>query len=266
MECSAFLQSKSPFASLFPRLRYIQIDSNRYEHRTSINSNRPSLESLAIFSEFDEQEIIDALKLNPQLRNLLLCSNYSSKLIRYLNECLPSLERLCLCNLPNEFFRFEFFDPIHFVNLVDFSMSVDCELSNKFPFTFAKLEQFTVVGSFKLNMHWFNLFKSLDECKSIGLFGVSNNIEPLFNMLLNYDVRYNVKNVSVSVNGKVSSECLNKLLRHTRVEKIALTSCPTDFDKFMRAIQFDSKWKVSQFAASQQFYAEKIKSDIPMLE
>lgn len=123
MECCCFFRCKVQINEYFPRLRFIQLDSNCYETRTVIIGHDPTLRALAIMKEFEESEIVEILKMNPQIEKLILCSNYSPRLVRCLDEYLQRLECLCLRDLPSEFAHLDDFQPIHLSNVAEFSMS-----------------------------------------------------------------------------------------------------------------------------------------------
>lgn len=103
MQNCCFLRSKLAYNAFFPRLRYLQVDANLYEIRSFINTDMPFVKSLAILEDSEEDEIVKALKRNPQIVKLLLVTNYNTQLIQNLNNYLPNLQSLCLRDLPEEF-------------------------------------------------------------------------------------------------------------------------------------------------------------------
>lgn len=237
----------------FPRLRFLQLDSNRYETRSFINTNIPFLRSLAILKDFEEAEIVAALKLNPQIEKLLLVTNYSSQMIRSLNSCLPKLQCLCLRDLPPDF-RWEFFEPVQFDNLLDFAMSSGPEPIERFPFTFGKLEHISIAARMDLDRKWLHLIGSIDNIKSIGLFDISGDVNKILELS---NIRFGIENVNISVNGKVSAGCIITFLKHNRsLKRITFTSHQPDFRGFLKKIQGSTRCKISEFPKASQFTAE----------
>lgn len=276
MESCCFLRSKVQFGEYFPRLRFIQLDSNCYETRTVINGKDPTLRALAILKEFEEAEIVDMLKLNPQIQKLILCSNYSSRLVRQLDDHLQRLECLCLRDLPAEFARLDDFQPIHLDNVTEFAMStgqaVNAGQLEKLPFTFRRLTHFSIVGPLHLNDKWFEFLGSIGNCKSIGLFDVSGNITKLFDLR---NVQHGIECISINLNGQVSSDSVTDFLAlHRSLRKFTLKISQPNLPKpslppptlpipylvkkgrFVKTIEPESNRKIFKYISAQKFMNE----------
>lgn len=270
MESCCFLRSKVKFGETFPRLRFIQLDSNCYETRTVINGKDPALRALAILKDFEEKEIVEMLKLNPQIQKLILCSNYSSRLIRQLDEHLHRLECLCLRNLPDEFAQMEDFQPIHLNNVTEFAMSTGQADGakpqiEKLPFTFQRLTHFSIVGPLHLNDNWFRFLGNIGNCKSIGLFDVSGDITKLFDLR---NIQDGIECISINLNGQVSSSqvtdflALHRSLRKFTL-KITLPNLPPPSSgilmtkrRFVKTIEPESNRKIFKLISAQKFMNE----------
>lgn len=247
MESCCFLKSKIQYSEMFPRLRFLQLDSNRYETRSVINTAIPFLRSLAVLRDFDESEILESLKLNTQIEKLLLIK-YNPDLIRSLNDCLPKLQCLCLRDLPEKF-KYDFFEPIQFDNLRDFALGTRSKLPF-LPFTFNKLEHLSIVAPMNLNRKWFNLFGSFENLKRIGLFGISGDISDLFELR---NIRHETELMNLRYNGEISSLCLDGFLMHSRaLKRITITSFPKDFHHFAHNIHTSSRCRITEFPEAKQ--------------
>lgn len=231
MECCCFFRCKVQFNEYFPRLRFIQLDSNCYETRTVIIGNDPTLRSLAILKEVEESEIVKILKLNPQIQKLILCASYSPHLMRHLDEYLDRLECLCLRDLTSDFARLDDFEePIHLNNVVEFAISTGQAVGEgrleHLPFTFRRLTHLSIVGPLHLTDKWFNFFGNIANCKSIGLFDVSGNITKLFDLR---NVQHGVETLNINLNCEVSSECCGNVVEflalHRSLKKFTLKIC-----------------------------------------
>lgn len=259
MESCCFLRSKIEFGEYFPRLRFIQLDSNCYETRTVINGNDPSLRALAILKEFEEAEIVEMLRLNPQIQKLVLCSSYSSRLIRKLDEYLLRLECLCLRDLPSEFAAMTDFQPIHLDNVIEFAMNTGQGVAmEKLPFTFRRLTHFSVVGPLHLTDNWFDFFGNIGNCKSIGLFDVTGNIARLFDLR---NVQHGVETLNINLNGEVSSDSVTDFLAlHRSLKKFTLKICqpakPPPMRRFVKTIKPGSKREIFKLISAQKFMNE----------
>lgn len=269
MESCCFLRSKVQFGETFPRLRFIQLDSNCYETRTVLNGNDPKLRALAILKEFEEAEIMEMVKLNPQIQKLVLCSNYSSRLVRQLDEHLHRLECLCLRNLPIEFAQMEDFQPIHLNNVSEFAMSTGqadgAGQIEKLPFSFHRLTHFSIVGPLHLSENWFRFLGNIGNCKSIGLFDVSGNITKLFDLR---NLQHGVECISINLNGQVPSDkvtdflALHRSLRKFTL-KISLPNLPPPTlttkrrtSRFVKTWEPESNRKIFKLISAQKFMNE----------
>lgn len=257
MECCCFLRSKVQFGEYFPRLRFIQLDSNCYETRTILTGHDRTLRSLALLKQFEEAEIVEMLKLNPQIQKLVLCSNYSSQLIRQLDEQLVRLDCLCLRDLPSEFGELEDFQPIHLDNVTEFAMSTGAVAAGrleKLPFTFRRLTHFSIVGPLHLTDNWFNFFGNIGNCKSIGLFDVSGNITKLFDLR---NVQHGVECLNINLNGEVSSDCVTDFLAlHRSLKRFTLKICQPNTRRFVKTIEPESKREIFKLISAQKFMNE----------
>lgn len=259
MESCCFFRSKVQFNEYFPRLRFFQLDSNCYETRTVMIGNDPTLRALAVLKEFDQAEIVEMLKLNPQIQKLLLCSNYSARLIRQLDEYLVLLECLCLRDLPSEFAQMHDFQPIHLDNVTEFAIStgqavVGAGRLEKLPFTFRRLTHLSIVGPLHLTDNWFDFFGTIGDCKSIGLFDVSGNITKLFDLR---NVQHGVECLNINWNGEVSSDCVTEFLALNRsLKRFTLKICQPNTRHFVKTIEPESKRKIFKLVSAQKFMNE----------
>lgn len=265
MESCCFLRSKVGFGEYFPRLRFIQLDSNCYETRTVINGNDPTLRALAILKEFEANEIVQMLKLNPQIQKLVLCSNYNSQLVRKLDEYLVRLECLILRDLPSEFANMDDFQPIHLHNVTEFAMNTGqaSERLEKLPFTFRRLTHFSIAGPLHLTDHWFTFFGNIGNCKSIGLFDVSGPLTKLFDLR---NVQHGVECLSINLNGEISSDTVTDFLalhRSLRKFTLKITLPPppnlatiNNKRRFIKTFEPGTKREIYKLVSAQKFINE----------
>lgn len=256
MESCCFLKSKIQFDEMFPRLRFLQLDSNRYETRSVVNTAIPFLRSLAILRDLNEHDILESLKLNKQIEKLLLIK-YTPNLIRSLNDCLPKLQCLCLRDLPEKF-KYDFFEPIQFDNLRDFAMGTRSSLPC-LPFTFNKLEHLCIVAPMNLDRKWFNLLGSFENLKRIGLFGISGDISELFELR---NIRLETELMNIRYNGEISSLSLDSFLMHSRaLKRITITSFPKNFHNFAHNIHTSSRCRITEFPEAKQVMVDYLVFD-----
>lgn len=252
MESCCFLRSKISYREFFPRLRYLQVDSTRYETRIITNTTIPSIRSLAILDDFEETEISELLKLNSQIEKLLLVSNYSSKLIRRLNNILPNLYCLCLHELPDNFFM-DSFEVIQLNNIRVFSMSSTIRLRS-IPFEFTKLEHLSILAPLHLNTKWLNQFENMDNLKSIGLFDITGNITGFLDL---FNIQRLTDSMNICYKDEMPTRCVDNILilmsSPHPPKKVTITSLPPDFEEFVHNFPIDnSRYDIISYAEAKQ--------------
>ncbi|XP_055307736.1 uncharacterized protein LOC129572435 [Sitodiplosis mosellana] len=124
---SCFSEEFTPIC--IPQMKKLSLFGGRIHQRSELNVNRAT--------NFEENEIKEMLRLNPQLEELKL-NLYSIKDIIFQDLSLPNLKRLSPTmhfnsNIKNA-------DRYHFENVIDFNLPFH-KITN-IPFTFSQLERF----------------------------------------------------------------------------------------------------------------------------
>lgn len=148
-----------PFNKLFPNLKTLKLGSNIYRETSAIRVQFNSLQNLwfhdkiyQCFEKFDEEDIVEMYKLNPQLEKsmLSLWFAYSPNFIVRLQEYCPNLQLLPYCTYDYHcsFFSFNAFHFKHYfdgrITFTDIMASCPIKISNKYKNALEKLFDFYV--------------------------------------------------------------------------------------------------------------------------
>lgn len=194
---SGHLGSKmSQFNRKFPNLRRLELVGVEVEDRKCIEATFKNLQHLKIGIEkrkgvdFLKINVKTALKFNPLLRSFSIFNGCDVKLLEFINDMLPRLEKLEIQSPRNKFFD-DKEDKVRF-NLVK-SLTLDiAESKDKFtniPFEFRRLKKFKLNAELKyrnewidfvaqnpnlvelqlLNFNWFYVMKEVHLTKIAGL-------------------------------------------------------------------------------------------------
>ncbi|XP_055320233.1 uncharacterized protein LOC129577369 isoform X1 [Sitodiplosis mosellana] len=230
--------------SNFPNLKSIELHLSWRESNLICIPNvkifhieaRKNIQSLGL--NYEENEIKELLKLNPQIEDLKLrientqsihgLFKYSDIIFQGLNENLPMLRRLNLDMNIDENFR-----SYHFDNVIDFQFNSYPKLIN-IPFTFSKLERFTCSLHLKdtIESCVFD-FIAANEClKSITLDGVMDGIDNLFqlNTVLTSVEEMSIKICRCNSVSITSDLILNLFSQSQSLKRLTLTAYPRNFE------------------------------------
>lgn len=159
---------KLRFNDWFPKMWSLDFMGLKTElnDRECIEDHFPNLEHLAIGTSqnFSEENILNAIQLNPNLKKVRLHWDWSENLMRKLSERLEKLECLEIDCFVEDATNFEG-DPIHFKNVKELKMSLlrkyDCLRRFRgvnsipiIPLTFGLLTEFSLKADFRLNQRF----------------------------------------------------------------------------------------------------------------
>lgn len=250
--------ARMPFKRIFPNIRALYLGANWYETPKHIREHFPALKNLSIqATRFQESDIRETLKLNPQLERLEITS-YSIELIRCLNDNLPKLKTLDLRALPNEFFADDL-EPIHFDNIVNFSIQIGSRPLHNLPFTFHNLKNILVLGSLNLNEKSLDFFSKLENLKSLTMLGWIDDDNCIGRLLQLTNILSNVRELNLSWHSGVSAYLITNFIKQSRaLQKLTLNLDYGDNSIAEVRNNLSAKWKICNGIFNQQFVIEKI--------
>lgn len=245
--------------NIFPNLSILNLGQNWYEIGSrAIRINLHSVRDLTIqANKFEETDIKELIKLNPQLERLEIYPIYSVELIAWINDCLPKLRSLELGGLPQEFYGVLRLD--HIVNL---SLHIDVTPLRKIPFVFRKLENLLVVGSLRINEKCLDFFGNIQHLKVLtilGWYGDMHNMRKFFEL---NNILSNVEELNFDWIESISSECILRFLQQSH----ALSKLTINVNKAhentttINALKgkLDTEWKIREGLFSRQYIFERI--------
>lgn len=162
-------KKQSRFNEWFPQMRILEfVGKTEIVDRKCIANHFPHLEHLAIeeFQKFSDENLLNAIRLNPNLKSLRLHWNWQANVLRTVSEQLPKLESLQIDCYVEEASNFVG-DPIHFENVkklkILFFRKFDCSgrfrgtnSLPKIPLTFVALKEFSLQADFRLDERFFD--------------------------------------------------------------------------------------------------------------
>lgn len=245
---------------MFPNVSILHLGPNRYEYPEAIRVNLPSVKELIIQpNTFEEEDIKEVLKMNPQLERLTICPIYYIELIRWINEWLPKLRYLQMKCLPIEFYA-EDLVPIQLDHIVNFSLHVGIEsLPWDIPFLFEKLEKFLLFGGLWMSQKCLDFFarmKHLKQLTILGWYGDEHNIDTFFKL---ENILSNVEELHFSWIDQISSNCILQFLEGTK----SLTKMTINVNETKPTIDIVSKklndgWQMREGLFNRQYIIERI--------
>lgn len=178
--------SMSQFNETFPALSQLELSHMEVKNRKCIERTFSNLTHIKVHIgkkrdiEFLKSNVKAAIELNPQLLSFNLASGCDLSLLAYIQNMLPSLERLEIQSPQNKFFDSDK-DPVYFDTVRTFTLDI-AQFKDpiiNIPFQFKRLKKFTlfacnafrnewidfvtqnanIVELHLLNYHWFYVMK-----------------------------------------------------------------------------------------------------------
>lgn len=136
-----------PFNRIFPNLKSLKLGTNKYKCCSAIRLHFSVLTDLALHDDthslkkFDQSDVKELLKLNPQLEKLELCLSmeFGPQFVTWIKEACPNLQHLGLgCSPTSLSFTFLYSETCHFNQIEKFTLNNYTAITA--PFTFSKLK------------------------------------------------------------------------------------------------------------------------------
>lgn len=245
----------------FPKLQNLYLGINCCEDRTFIRFNFLSLKSLSIRANyFSENNVKMALKLNPQLVDLILTPENHTRIFEHIKGYLPQLQYLHLHHMPENVIK-SIRKPIHFKNIEIFNLDNRSPIE-RLPFSFDKLKFLFIRGPLYLNAECLKSFKNMRHLLSIFIHDVHNlddNIEKLFNL---ENVLSTVQEVCIGQFNIIPVDRVVEFLNKSKVFK-KLTCIMTSYKQINNYVdelkaKLGSEWQINDRPLYRNFCIVKI--------
>lgn len=246
--------SELPFNRIFPNLKYLKLGKNSYHYTSAIRLHFSALTDLALhdpwsLKKFDQCDVKELLRLNPQLEKLELCleMKFGPQFITWIKEACPNLQHLGFGFLNVSFdFPYEHYEPCDFNQIEKLTLKKVSEI--RVPFTFSKLKYleldiFTFPISSRDISELIVRYPHLISLKlevSTNLFDL-NDFFRIEHLLLNFEeLRIEILNDDIP-----SDDLMHFLTRNRSLKRFSLRTLSLNFHHVYNAIMFgNSEFKI----------------------
>lgn len=248
---------------LFSRLRLLHlVGRNQFKNTNAIRVSLKSVSDLTIqVNKFEEADITEMLKLNPQLEQLDIYPIYSHEIVRCINEYLPNLRTLILRFLSSQFYTEDpLFEPIHLEHVEEFLLEIDLPVLRNFPFSFGKLKNLFIKGPLELNQNCIQFLEGLNDLKYLTISewtDEENNIQRFFELR---NIRSNLEQLSFTWLDDISTDTVLTFLHQSQSLK-RITINGSEFNENINDLRIgltEINYKMRNGLHSRQFIIEKV--------